>query len=60
MVDELQQKKVFPRLTEAAVAVSQQNFYLIKNAATFTQADSRAGLVSFELGCGSLTVTWEV
>lgn len=60
LVGELQQKKVFPRLTEAAVADSQQNLHLIKNAAPLSLADSRAGLVSFELGCRSLAVTWEV
>ena len=60
LVGELQQKKVFPRLTEAAVADSQQNLNLIKNAARLSLADSRAGLVSFELACRSLAVTWEV
>lgn len=60
MVGELQQKKVYPRLTEAAVADSQKNLHLIKKAAPLSLADSRAGLVSFELGCRSLTVTWEV
>lgn len=57
---ELQQKRVFPRLTEAAVADSEQNLHLITNTAPLWLADSRAGLVSFELGCRSLAVTWEV
>ena len=57
---ELQQKRVFPRLTEAAVADSQQDLHLIKNSAPLSLAHSRAGLVSFELGCRSLSVTWEV
>lgn len=60
LVGELQQKKVFPRLTEAAVANSQENLHLIKNVPPLSLADSRAGLVSFELGCRSLAVTWEV
>lgn len=60
LVGELQQKKVFPRRIEAAVADSQQDLVLIKNAAPLLLADSRAGLVSFELGCRSLTVKWEV
>lgn len=60
LVDELQQKRLSPRLTEAAVADSQHNLHLIKKAAPLSRADSRAGLVSFELGCRSLTVTWEV
>lgn len=60
MVGELQQKKVFPRLTEAAVADSQQNLHLIKNAAPLSLADTRAGLASFELVCRALTVTWDV
>lgn len=42
---ELQQKKVFPRLTEAAVADSEYNLHLIKNTAPLWLADSRAGLV---------------
>lgn len=57
LVGELQQKNVFPRLTESAVTGSEQNLHLIKNAAQLSLADSRAGLVSFELGCRSLTVT---
>lgn len=60
LVGELQQKKVFPRLTEAAVADSQQNLHLIKNVAPLSLADTRAGLASFELVRRALTVTWEV
>lgn len=48
-VEELQQKTVCPRLSEAAVVDNQQDFQLIKKAATLLQANSRAGLVSFEL-----------
>ena len=48
LVEELQQKNVFPRWTEAAVADSQQNPHLIKSGAALSRADSRAGRVSFE------------
>lgn len=47
-------------MTEAAVADYQQNLQLIKNSAPLSLADSRAGLASFEPGCRSLTVKWEV
>ena len=56
-LDELQQKKVFPRLTKAAVSDSQENLHLIKISAALSLSGSRAGLVSFELGKRSLTVT---
>lgn len=59
-VGELQQKTVIPRLTEAAVTSSQQNLHLIKKAAPLLLADSRAGLVSFELVSRALAVTWAV
>lgn len=60
LVGELQQKAVIPRLTEAAVTSSQQNLRLIKRAAPLLLADSRAGLVSFELVSRALSVTWAV
>lgn len=60
LVGELQQNKVFPRLSEAAVVDSQQDLHLIKSTTPLSLADSRAGLVSFELRCRSLTLTWEV
>lgn len=60
LVGELQQKAVIPRLTEAAVTSSQQNLRLIKRAAPLLLADSRAGLVSFELVSRVLAVTWAV
>lgn len=60
LVGELQQNGMFPRRTKAAVGDSQQNLQLIKSAPPLLQVDSRAGVVSFELACGALAVTWEV
>lgn len=55
----LQQNKMFPRRTKAAVADSQQHLRLIKS--TSAPAGGLKGRVaSFELTCPALVVTWDV